>query len=343
VALLDLPVATLADWLRLLAVPVFGWAAYRDIRTRRVPNATWYPLAAVGLLALGLDVLDLFVVEPTPFRQELFLIQVVASLGLVAPMGYVFWRLGGFGGADAKGLIVIALLFPAAPTYLLATPSVALPLHGGGLVFSLGVLTNTVLIGLASPLALAARNAVAGRYRPSMFIGRPVRIEDLPTAYGRLLETPEGFTRRGLDVDALRMYLRWRGTTLAALRETPADHRDPVSIGATNEPGDGAVGPTQGAVADGGPGPRRAIRRVAFGEDDDPWGAARFLAEIESDAYGTTPEGLREGLEVLTEPGRERVWVTPGLPFIVPLFLGLVVALVYGDALFRLLTVTGLA
>ena len=27
------------------------------------------------------------------------------------------------------------------------------------------------------------------------------------------------------------------------------------------------------------------------------------------------------------------VWISPGLPFIVPMFLGLVVSLVYGDAL----------
>ena len=322
-ALLDLPVATLADWLRLLAVPAFAWAAYRDVRTRRVPNAVWLPLVVVGVVGLGLDALDLFVVEPTPFRQDLFLVRVAASLGLVAPMGYLFWRVGGFGGADAKALITIAVLFPATPAYLFATPSVALPLHSGGLVFSLAVLTNTVLLGLASPLALAARNAVAGRLRPAMFVGRPVGLDELSTAYGRLLETPDGFTRRGLDVDALRMYLRWRGTSLAA-----------------SEPSPGSL-VASGPVADGGP--RRAVRRVAFEEEDDPWGAARFLADIEGDAYGTTPEALREGLEVVTEPGRERVWVTPGMPFLLPMFLGLVVALVYGDVLFRLLTVTGLA
>jgi len=340
VALLDLPVATLADWLRLLAVPAFAWAAYRDVRTRRVPNAVWLPLVAVGVLALSLDAADLFVIEPTPFRQDVFLIRVVASLGLVAPMGYLFWRIGGFGGADAKALITIAVLFPATPAYLFATPSVALPLHSGGLVFSLAVLTNTVLFGLASPLALAARNALAGRFRPSMFVGRPVSIDRLATTYGRLLETPEGFTRRGLDVDALRMYLRWRGTSLGELRAAPADHRDPASIGATNDPGDGSLA-ASGPVADGGP--RRAARKVAFEDSDDPWGAARFLAEIEGDAYGTTPEALREGLEVVTEPGRERVWVTPGMPFILPMFLGLVVAIVYGDVLFWLLTLAGLA
>jgi preflagellin peptidase FlaK len=62
---------------------------------------------------------------------------------------------------------------------------------------------------------------------------------------------------------------------------------------------------------------------------DDPWGAEAFLDDIEGSAYGTTPETLREGLDVLVD--EEVVWVSPGMPFIVPMFAGLLVSLVYGD------------
>ena len=47
--------ATIPDLLRLLVVPVFGWAAIRDIKTRRVPNQTWLPLAALGIVLLCWD------------------------------------------------------------------------------------------------------------------------------------------------------------------------------------------------------------------------------------------------------------------------------------------------
>jgi preflagellin peptidase FlaK len=40
---------------------------------------------------------------------------------------------------------------------------------------------------------------------------------------------------------------------------------------------------------------------------------------------------------------RETVWLSPGVPFIVPVFLGLVVALTYGDLLFGLLRALGVA
>ena len=149
--------------------------------------------------------------------------------------------------------------------------------------------------------------------------------------------SPEGFVRRGLDLDALRMYLRWRGCTLVDLREGPATYRDPESLPADpNPPGDGAIepedtpDPAADAVTDGG-----ADESVETGNgaetETDPWGAEAFLDDIEGDAYGTTPEKLRDGLEVLV--AESVVWVSPGLPFIVPMFLGLVMSLVYGDLL----------
>jgi preflagellin peptidase FlaK len=214
-------------------------------------------------------------------------------------------------------------------------------------VFSLTILSNTVLVGLAYPLVLAVRNALRGHRSLVMFVGKSIPVADLATAYGSLLETPEGFTRNGLDVDALRMYLRWRGLTLSELRVDPETYRDPASLPPADErhdPGDGAV--ADGApVADGGEVDETAPvdgddREGAPAAPVDEWGAAAFLASIEGDAYGTTPEKLRGGLEVVA--GEDEVWLTPGLPFIVPMFVGLVVALLYGDLLYALLGALGL-
>ena len=344
-----------ADLLRLVAVPAFAWAAHRDVRTRRIPNRLWPPLVAVGVLALALDFAGGL---PAGFEGEIALLRIAVSVGLVAPLGYVFFRVGGFGGADAKAVIALAVLFPLYPVYYL--PFDALPMHAATLgVFSLTVLTNTVVAGALYPVALAVRNLLRGNVAPPMLVGRPVRVEALSTAHGSLMETPGGYTRRGLDLDALRMYLRWRGTTLSALRTDPDRHRDPASLPpprARNDPGDGAVGDGP-PVADGGtrgvePEPvEDANERTVVAADtdaadgtavDDPWGAEAFLDDVEGTAYGTTPEKLRDGLEVVADPGRETVWFTPGIPFVVPMFVGLVVALTYGDVLFVLLRMLGL-
>lgn len=336
------------DLLRLLAVPAFGWAAYRDIKTRRVPNETWVPLALLGIALLAWEAWLLR--DASGFAQRAFAIRAALSVGIVAPLGYVFWRVGGFGGADAKAIMTIAVLFPTYPTYYLpwgAWPAVRATVA----VFSLTVLSNTVVLGALYPIGLAARNGLRGRFAPAMFIGRPVPVERITVEYGRLLETTDGFTRGGLDVDALRMYLRWRGATFPELLADPEGFRDPRSLPADRHlPGDGSVGDGP-PVTDGGrpaepavPGigdthtdghdPIPAVRRV------DWWGAEAFLGEIEGDAYGTTPEQLREGLEVLTS--EREVWLSPGIPFIVPMFAGLLVALTYGDLLFAILSALGL-
>ena len=331
-------VATLPDLLRLLVVPVFAWAALRDVRTRRLPNRLWPPLYAFGALLLIWETVGLWSAGALAgFEGRLFLVQAAISLLFVAPLGYAFWYLGAFGGADAKALIAVAIVFPTFPAYAVAGATLPLVATDIG-VFSLTILTNTVLLGLAYPVGLAGLNLLRGEWSASMFLARPVETASLPDRHGRLFEDDEGATRNGLDLDALRMYLRWRGITLAELRADPDCLRDPDSVGGTFDPTDGGThveprtdGGTQHESRTDGGTPTPA---------DDPWAAERFLDEIDRGAYGTDAETLRAGLEVVAR--EDRVMVSPGMPFVVPMALGLVVSLTYGDALFALLGAVGL-
>lgn len=325
--------ASVPDLLRLVVVPVLVWAAYRDVRTRRVPDRAWLPLFALAAVLFLWDGIVSYLAGGLTWA--FFAVGAAISLAIVVPAATLFWRFGAFGGADAKALIVLAVLFPTYPAYGIGPyflPFVGTPTGA----FSLTVLSNTVLVGACYPLVLTIRNALAGRFTPLMIVGWPVHWSDTERTHGRLLENGEGFTRSGLDLDALRMYLRWRGATLAALRENPDRFRDPGSLPAEPSPaGDGAV-------ADDGKqteGLRSSLDlRSDGGGIGDDWGAEAFLADVGS-AYGTTPEGLREGLDVLT--GRETVWVSPGIPFLVPILFGLLVALTYGDLLTSALRIVG--
>jgi preflagellin peptidase FlaK len=352
---------TLADVLRLVAVPVLGWAAYRDVQVRRVPSRTWYPLVALGVALLAFEVYQVQSGGRTlsPYARRLFFMQIAVSLGVVVPVSYLVWRVGGFGGADAKALMALAVLFPGYPNYALAG-GLVLPLPAGRTAvgaFALTILTNTVLLGAAYPVALAARNLLAGDRSRMLLFGRPAPAESIVERHGSLLETPEGYTRRGLDIDALRMYLRWRDATLEEIREAPGRFRDPASLPADRTvPGDGAIETDGGRPTDGDPGGEdgpppatesangdgRRSPESAPGEGpppgvdpDDEWGAVTFLDDLGWDAYGTSPGDLRGGLELLAT--REAVWYSPGIPFVVPMFLGLLVALTLGDLLFYVL------
>ena len=343
--------ASVPDILRLVAIPVLAWAAFSDVRTRRVPNRLWPPLAALGVVLLVWDLLAHL--PPATLADRLFLVQVGISIVFVVPFSYLFWRIGGFGGADAKALMTLALLLPTYPVYFLSTT--ALPLVEAPLgVFSFTVLTNTVVAAIAYPLVLGLRNLLTGEYAKVMFFGRRVDVTALPRAHGRLFETPDGYTRNGLDIDALRMYLRWRDSSLGALRDDPERHRDPATVDETYDPTDGRVDvATDGGVthdprsADGhshdqptdGPHEFEFDSALADESFDDPWAAEAFLDSIHGTAYGTTPDSLRAGLELLST--RDRVWISPGIPFLVPMFVGLVLAFVYGDVLFGLLAALG--
>ena len=315
------------DLVRLLALPVLAWAAWADLRTRRVPNRAWLPLVALGSGLLAVEAWTVYHGGPASARR-LFAVRVAVSVGVIVPLGYAFFWLGAFGGADAKALAAICLCFPTPPSYLLpATPPIALPVASASAAFAVTILTNAALVGAVYPLALAARNALAGRVTRAMAIGRPIAWSEIPRTHGRLLGRANGL-ERGLDLDALRMYLAWRDASLAELRAAPAEGRDPESLPAEpRAPGDGRID----VATDGG--------RTTANELADPWGAAAFCDDVE-DAYGASPAGLRGALDELTTA--ESVWVSPGIPFLVPLFVGLCCALVYGDLLYAALAALGM-
>ncbi len=348
-----LAIATTPDLLRLLVLPFFGYLAWRDVATRRVPNRTWIPVAILAVVLLIWEFYVVITGDFAGFQQRQFYIRVAVSIGFIIPLTYLFWLIGGFGGADAKAFFVIAVLFPTYPQYTLGELGV-----GGALaslpvvqttvgVFSLTVLSNTVLAGAAYPVLLAGKNALTGYISPGMFVAKPIQAKDAIEEYGTLLDFPDRrliddlslaglssyFTWRRLDLDALRMYLQWRDITLEELRANPEAYRDPETLPAEpHAPGDGMI------ETDGGVDQPKA---PAEAEYDDPWGAAAFLDDIEGSAYGTTPEGLREGLDTLSDS--DVVWISPGIPFLVPLFLGLLVSFTYGDLLFTFLSAIGLA
>lgn len=75
-------------------------ASYLDIRNREIDDVLW--------LGFGIFSLILIFFEPN-------LIDFLNSIGfslLVAPLVLIAWRLGIFGGADALGIIVLAILVP---------------------------------------------------------------------------------------------------------------------------------------------------------------------------------------------------------------------------------------
>lgn len=133
-------------------------AVVYDLRDRRVPNPWWVPFAALAaILAVG----DLAA------HPDWVLLGVRYGLSVfVAALVYGMWRMRLFGGADAKGLMVLAVLAP----WPSGSASAVQP--------ALDALANGSLLMLAVPVAFLLANLLRGDLRlPAALLGRRIPVQ----------------------------------------------------------------------------------------------------------------------------------------------------------------------
>jgi len=128
-----------------------------------------------------------------------------------------------------------------------------------------------------------------------------------------------------LDLDTLRMYLRWRATSLTEIRVDSSWFRSSAPVPwITGEFSDGRVDRVAGFDEVTESSPRVDGLGVAWafpGEEVDPWGASAFVQTagekyvwMSESVYGDSPASIRRGLEMVSS--QRTVWVSPGLPFL---------------------------
>lgn len=127
-------------------------AAIIDFRTLRIPNILTIPLALLGLLFMAL-------------RCLLGLSLYIACLTCIIPyaIAYGFWRLGLWGGGDAK--LIIALLLLVSPAY----PAL---LYISAFLMSLAL----ILSMKHAALRLSGGRAAPSAMGPSIFIAYSLSI-----------------------------------------------------------------------------------------------------------------------------------------------------------------------
>ncbi len=155
------------------------WASRMDLRTRIVPNRIWklFVISAAPFTIYEL----LFYPHPT---LEIFL--ALTQLFFVSGLALAFYYLGFYGGADAKALIVLSVLFPFYPEFG------PFPVLFRGISFSFSTLANSVMFAPAFALYFLITNAVREgldglRESPLYcFIGRRVYADKIPPHHSLL-------------------------------------------------------------------------------------------------------------------------------------------------------------
>lgn len=203
----------------LFTMPFLLYSCYTDLKVRRVSNKVWKYMLASGSVFV---IYDLFT-GGIPYLKSLIFSGVVVFISI-----YILFQLGAFGGGDAKGLIVLSILFPLYPVFLFSGkvyPLLGLPPVG---LFAFTVLENALLVTILVPLGMFCYNLL--HFSPEMlkkplymFIGYKTEVSSLKNKeHLALLEKFEldengavirKFARAGLDFDAnmkpeLREYVK---------------------------------------------------------------------------------------------------------------------------------------
>ena len=104
----------------------------------------------MGPLALALTGFQFLVYSPQPLQ---LIISYGLSFAITSALAIAVFYAGGFGGADAKALMCIALALPVYPNHLLPQPpGFVSPL------FPITIFTNSVLLGALSVFYALSRN-----------------------------------------------------------------------------------------------------------------------------------------------------------------------------------------
>lgn len=246
-----------------LSLTIFLYASWSDYKTREVSNNVWI-LFAPPAFALTFAELFLFDFSALPIFALSFI--------LTAAFAVILFYAGGFGGADAKALMCLALALPFYPQELFS------PLSGEvspfmRVFFPLTVFSNAIIFAALTAVYLLIYNILW-----VWKTGRPLFEGD---------QRKESVGKRllvlltGCKVSIEKVKEKWHLYPLEDVERTENGVRRKLVIFPKDESRDAMVKRLEEAVKNG---------------------------EIQ-----------------------EKIWATPGLPLLIFMTVGLVIALVYGD------------
>jgi preflagellin peptidase FlaK len=138
------------------------YASWSDYKSREVSDNVWLLLAP---LSFALTFTELVLYEPSQ------LVAYGTCFGLTAAFSIVLYYSGGFGGADAKALMCLALALPFYPQSLL-TPLAGQPSPISETFFPITVFSNSVLFAALTAVAILLYNLTSRlRSRQPLFEG----------------------------------------------------------------------------------------------------------------------------------------------------------------------------
>jgi len=234
------------------------YASVMDVRERRVPFRTWYPMLVIALPMVLVSYIELFG-DSVRFAAGLLVLSAMLCVFYYVASAYLHL----FGGADAWAMIFITACIPVFPIE---------PWSGYPIIpyLPLSVIMNAVLLNLVTPVGIFAMNCIRGNRGPLryMLVGFPVAGDTIQDEFGFVMEE----LTENVDGTIARRYLSFT----------------------------------------------EAIRRMIRGE-----------RRLYTRDFKRNPEEYADELRKYRKAGT--VWISYGVPFIVPICAGFITAIIFGD------------
>jgi len=255
-----------------LSLAFLLYASWSDYKTREVSNRVWVLFAPLALL---LSLVELLLYEPSklPFFGLCF--------GITVVIAFVLFYSGGFGGADSKALMCIALALPFSPATLWAPvlAAGASPLSQN--LFPLTVFSNAVLFAAATGIYMLLYNVIWHRKTGKKTFEGTLATESVGKKIVALIT--------GYKVSVAKLKAKWHIYPMEDIEENGENSVKRKLIVMPKDEGRDAI------VA-------RLSRAVDAGKID------------------------------------ANVWATPGLPMLIFITIGLIIALLFGDIVWILVS-----
>lgn len=238
------------------------YASWSDYKTREVINNVWILFAPVAL-ALSFVEIRFYGFSPVSYGT---------CFGLTLAFALILFYSGGFGGADAKALMCLALALPFYPKNLLTPLSREIsPISQ--VIFPMTVFSNSVLLASATAIYMLAGNVFRRQTTGEKLFGEKYRNE----SFGRKLLVL--VTGRKVSIDKLKK--KWHLYPLEDVEDVESE-------------------------------PRRKL--VVLPKDEGRDAMVKRLSKA-----------------VETGKIQNNIWATPGLPMLIFITAGLIMALFFGD------------
>jgi preflagellin peptidase FlaK len=247
-----------------LTILFLTYASWSDYKSREVSDKVWAILAPLSLV-LALTELLLY--------DQSQLIPYGICFGLTSVFAIVLFYVGGFGGADAKALMCLALALPFYPESLL-TPFAGQPSPISRSFFPITVFSNSVLFAAFTAVVLFVYNLLwRARAGNSLFEG-DLKKESIGKKITVMIT--------GYKAPFMKLKEKWHVYPMEDVEETPEK------------------------------------------------GFKRKLVILPKDEGR---DKIMQRLDAAINAGsiKDRVWATPGLPMLIFVTAGLIVALFFGD------------